>query len=279
MQGPALVIGCGYLGRRVAAVWRDRGRTVYTLTRSKADELIAEGFVPIVGDVMALPRLPMLPRVDTVLYAVGWDRQSGHSMSDVYVKGLSNALDRLPPPERFLYVSSSSVYGQTDGEWVSEESPTNPLEESGRVVLAAEYVLKGRIPAANTLRFAGIYGPGRLLREKAVRGGQPLVGDAEKWLNLIHLGDGVRAVLASEERGEIGEMYNVSDGCPVTRRDFYTELARVLGAPPARFEPGPNARGDTHRRVSNTKARERLGFEPIYPDYKAGLASITTATT
>jgi nucleoside-diphosphate-sugar epimerase len=276
MSEPVLVIGCGYLGRRVAAAWRDRGRTVYALTRGRAAELAAAGCVPLIGDVTNPSSLKHLPQVETVLYAVGRDRSSGTSMRDVYVTGLSNVLAALPPPGKLLYVSSSSVYGQTDGEWVTEDSPTEPAEESGRVVLEAEHVLQSQFPSAVILRFAGIYGPGRLLREKEIRAGEPLVGDADKWLNLIHVDDGVRAVLAAESRATPGETYNVSDGEPVTRQDFYTELARVLGAPPVRFIPGPNARGETHRRVSNAKAREQLGFVPHYRDHRAGLAVSTS---
>jgi nucleoside-diphosphate-sugar epimerase len=271
MSEPVLVIGCGYLGRRVAAAWRERGRTVYALTRGRVAELAAAGCVPVIGDVTNPSGLKHLPHVETVLYAVGRDRAAGASMRDVYVTGLSNVLAALPPPAKFLYVSSSSVYGQTGGEWVTEESPTEPAEESGRVVLEAERTLRTHFPSAVILRFAGIYGRGRLLREREIRTGTPLVGDADKWLNLIHVDDGVRAVLAAEARAAPGETYNVSDGEPVTRRDFYTELARILGVPPARFIPGPNARGETHRRVSNAKAREQLGFVPQFPNYRFGL--------
>src|SRR5439155_10779702 len=109
------------------------------------------------------------------------------SMREVYVGGLGHVLDTLPTPGRFVYVSSTGVYGQTDGTWVDERSETVPTEESGRVVLEAERLLRSKLPAAVVLRFAGIYGPGRLLRRQLLVAGEPLVGDAEKWLNLIHV--------------------------------------------------------------------------------------------
>src|SRR5438552_2269194 len=111
----------------------------------------------------------------------------GRAMREVHVDGLRHVLDTLPVPGRFVYVSSTGVYGQTDGSWVDESSPTEPAEEAGRVVLEAERLLRERLPAAVVLRFAGIYGPDRLLRGQAVRNGEPLVGDPEKWLNLIHV--------------------------------------------------------------------------------------------
>src|SRR5438552_1428072 len=128
---PALVIGCGYLGRRVAAAWRDRGRRVAALTRGRAAELAADGFEPVVGDVLDPASLAALPEAATVLYAVGLDRTAGRSMRDVYVTGLANVLAALPPCGRLLYVGSTSVYGQTDGSVVTEASPTEPATESG----------------------------------------------------------------------------------------------------------------------------------------------------
>src|SRR5207244_3591045 len=101
MATSALVIGCGYLGRRVADAWRDRGRTVYAMTRTRADELTAVGLVPVIADVTAPNTLKDLPQVDTVLYAVGWDRTSDTLMRTVYVKGLNHVLDALPKSNRF----------------------------------------------------------------------------------------------------------------------------------------------------------------------------------
>src|SRR5918994_7024885 len=138
----ALVIGCGYLGRRVAALWRDSGRRVAALTRGRTAELAALGLEPVVGDVLVPDSLRRLPEVSTVLYAVSLDRSSGRSMREVYVTGLGNVLAALPPGGQFLYVSSTSVYGQADGSEVDESSPTEPVEESGRVVLNAEKLLR-----------------------------------------------------------------------------------------------------------------------------------------
>jgi len=66
------------------------------------------------------------------------------------------------------------------------------------------------------------------------------------------------------------ETYLVADDEPVRRRDFYTRLAELLGAPPARFEQRPET-GAANRRVLNRKARERLGWVPRYATYREGL--------
>lgn len=272
MSGPVLVIGCGYLGRRVAEAWRRQGRRVVTTTRSRAraDELRVAGFEPIVGDVTE-PGSLVLPEAEMVLYAVGLDRSAGKSMRAVYNSGLGNVLAVLPRPGRFVYVSSTSVYGQTGGEEVDETAPTEPSDESGKVVLEAERLLHQRSPEAIVLRFAGIYGPGRLLRRQAIEVGEPIVGDADAWLNLIHVEDGVSAVLAAAERGRPGAVYNVSDGRPVRRRDFFTHLARRLGAPEPRFTPG--AQEAANRRVVSQRLREELGVTFRHPSHEEGLAA------
>jgi nucleoside-diphosphate-sugar epimerase len=276
-----LILGCGYLGRRVAERWLSEGNRVWATTRSpaRAAELAAAGLLPIVCDVLAPASLDALPRVETVLYGVGFDRGSGRSLRDVYVEGLRNALEKLyeSPPrcDRLVHVSSTSVHGQTDGSWVDETSPTEPCSESGRIVLEAEGVL--RVVSGDRaiiLRFAGIYGPGRLLRYDALKSGTPLVGDPDRWLNLIHVADGASAVLAAAERGVPGGVYNVCDDEPVRRGEFAAAIAQLLGTPPPRFVPVPpgNVAGDRgHRRVSNRKMKAELQVTLDYPTYREGL--------
>lgn len=283
----ALVIGCGYLGLRAAKAWVSAGRKVYALTRGRAEELRSHGVEPIVGDVLDPKSLANLPRTDTVLYAVGLDRTAGKSMREVYVQGLGNVLTALSSPrpagaesampapagrgeeQRLLYISSTSVYGQTDGVWIDETSPTEPLEEAGRVVLEAEQTLRQFRPDAVVLRFAGIYGPGRVLRRASLLKGEPVPGDPERFLNLIHVDDGVRAVLAADANAEPGRTYLIADDAPPTRREFFTRTAEVIGAPPPTFDGSGGV--EANRRVSNAKAKRELGFTPQFPNFREGL--------
>jgi nucleoside-diphosphate-sugar epimerase len=271
--GDVLIVGCGYLGWRLAERWKGK-RRVWATTRSpgRADVLQRAGLSVVVCDITDPRTLGGLPRVETAVVCVGLDRSSGHSMHDVHVRGLEHLLYHLPEPERLIHVSSTSVYGQEGGEEVDETAGTAPSTESGKVILAAESALWVRCPSAVVLRFAGIYGPGRLLNAAALKAGRPLAVDPEKWLNLIHVEDGADAVLAAEERGEPGSTYNVSDGQPVTRRDFYDHLAELLRAPPPRFDP-PAVLDSAHRRIVNRKLRQELEIAPRYPDYRAGLAA------
>jgi nucleoside-diphosphate-sugar epimerase len=274
MPPTSLILGCGYLGARVASLWQQQDRRIYAATRNA--EHLPEGVEPIACDVLQPQSLQLLPEVDTVLYAVGFDRKSGATMRSVYVDGLANVLDHLRAPARFIYISSSSVYGQADGGWIDETSPTEPNEESGRIVLEAEAVLRAKLPGAMILRFAGIYGPGRLLRRQTIEKGEPIMGDADKWLNLIHVEDGARVILAAEEHGRPGCVYSICDDHPVRRRYFYAALARALGTAEPRFVPPPALQPSPphekgNRRISNRRMKEELQVLLRYPDYEQGL--------
>lgn len=276
-----LIVGCGYLGARVARLWLDAGERVCATTRRRSEELQRLGIEPLVCDVLdrgALQGALTQVQPATVVYCVALDRTAGQSMRDVYVQGLRNFLEVCPPTERFVYVSSTSVYGQVNGEEVDETSATEPIEESGKIVLEAETVLAQLRPAAVVLRFSGIYGPGRLLRRQAIEAGTPIVADPDKWLNVIHVDDGARAVLAACARAQAGALYNVSDGLPVRRRDYYAKMAELLGAPPPRLEPvPPGAPAPPHeaanRRIFARRLRQELMVTPVYGSFDVGLAA------
>lgn len=275
----ALIVGCGYLGTRVASLWQAAGHRVFATTRrsGRADEFRAKGWTPVVCDINETATLSGLPRVDVLAFAVARDRTTPHTMREIYVDGLRSLLEHAPPPGRWIHVSSSSVYEQTDGGWIDESSATEPREPAGRVILEAEEILRGARPDAIVLRFSGIYGPGRWLRSQSIRAGEPIIGDAEKWLNLIHVADGAAAVVAAAERGVAGRTYNICDDEPVRRREFYTLMAKQLGAPepnfvspPADAPTPPHERGN--RRISNRRLREELGVALQYPSFRNGLA-------
>ena len=279
-----LIFGCGYLGMRVAHRWLDAGHDVYATTRSatRAKEFRALGIHPLVRDLNSTVVLPELPSLDTVLFAVGFDRTSGKTIHDVYVEGLRNALASLPHSfQRFIYTSSTGVYGQSDGQWVDEDSPCEPTRDGGCACLAAERLLEAhpRGPRAIILRLAGLYGPRRIPKWDAVKAGIPLSVEPHGYLNLIHVDDAARIVLAAEANAKPPCRYLVADGEPVARGDFYRELARRLAAPSPQFvnpPPGSSAaeRAISSKRVRNARMRHDLDVTLMYPSYREGLAAI-----
>jgi nucleoside-diphosphate-sugar epimerase len=280
-----LIIGCGYLGLRVARLWIAAGSHVSAVTRSpdRATELLAAGIEPIVADVMAPESLQRLPPADVLLHAVGYDRHAGHARREVYVDGLENVLrEAAGRVGRLVYVSSTSVYGQTNGEWVNEESPCDPQTDNGRACLDAEQVVwryfppsDARVRTANILRLSGLYGPGRLIaRVESLRSGDSIAGNPDAWLNLIHVEDAAHAVVACAERGTPGTTYLVSDDRPVTRREYYSRLAELVGAPPPVFNGVEDAGARTtglNKRCDNRRMKQELARELLYPTIVDGL--------
>lgn len=268
-----LVVGCGYLGERVARIWRQAGDEVYATTRGdNTDALSRAGLRPLTIDVTRGP-LSALPVVDTVVFAVGRPRRSGATMLDIHVEGLRAVLDALPEETgRVIYVSSTGVYAQDAGEWVDEESVCQPVREGGKACLLAERLLfaHSRAHDALVLRLAGLYGPGRVPRSADVAAGRPITGSPDAYLNLIHVEDAARAVVAAAVCEPItARTYVVSDGHPPTRGEYVELVATLLGVAPPRFEGGSGL----GKRARNDRAVHELGVRLQYRSYREGLAA------
>lgn len=275
--GRKLIIGCGYIGRRVAQAWVQQGAEVWALTRSEehARALRDLGVRPVTGDVTDPSSLAVLPSAGTVLYSVGFDRTSGKTFREVYVDGLEHVLQALTGRTgRLLYISSTSVYGQNDGQWVDETSECQPETPNGQACFDAEELVR-RFAGGQVLRLAGIYGPGRLMaRIEALRAKEPLRGNPAAWLNLIHADDAVAAILACELRGASGDTCLVCDDRPIRRAEYFETLARVLNLSLPRWSAEPlsdQERSKLNKRCSNRRLREQLGMALRYPDIMQGL--------
>lgn len=289
-----LIFGCGYLGTRVGRLWDSQGDRVNVVTRSdeRATELGTEGFFTCGGDVTqpgSLTFLNILPELDTVLHAVGYDRSGERSIHEVYAEGMRNVLAALPDSvKRLVYISTTGVYGDAGGEWIDEKTKPHPAREGGKASLAAEQAIRESRFAdrAIILRLAGIYGPDRLPYLKQIQAGEAIEAPQQGHLNLIHVDDAARIVqqVARCDFTFTGpQVYCVSDGQPVVRSEYYNQLARLLGAPEPRFaEPAAGspraARAGADKRVSNRKLVQDLQPQLLYPTYREGLASIVAST-
>lgn len=274
-----LVIGCGYVGARYAQQAIDRGWTVTALTRSseRAAAWQQAGLHTVVGDVLDPDSLKALPEADLCLYAVGFDRHSSASKRDVYVQGLHNVLReislRVP---RLIYVSSTSVYGESSGGWVNEETECLPATDSGKICLAAEEIVSQFYPSRSNmhqstiLRLSGIYGPQRLIgRQEQLRHQQPIAGHPQAWLNLIHVADILQALFKLSEAPPPSARYLLSDERPNPRIEFYSELARHLNAPPPVMPDPPSQ--DLGKRCDSSRIRIELNLTLLHPTIQSGI--------
>lgn len=277
-----LIVGCGYVGLPLGVELIRLGHEVFGLRRSAAEELKSAGLTPLMADVTAPETLAGLPR--DFDWVVNCAASGGGSVADyrrLYLEGTRNLMEWLAPspPQKFVYTSSTSVYGQNDGSLVKENSPTEPQVETAKVLVETEKVL---LAAARTkpfpsviLRVAGIYGPDRghwfkqFLRDEA-----RLDGQGERILNMIHRDDLIGVVIAALKNGRAGEIYNAVDDEPVSQFKFFEWLGGTLDKPlpPSVTEDAEanRKRGVTNKKVSNRRLKMELGYQFKYPTFRQG---------
>ena len=256
-QVDLLIAGCGYLGLRVARDWLAHGHSVSALTRSKtrADEFRSAGINPVVTDLSSTAPVADLPVAKFVLWSVGFDRNASVSREAIWNDGLERFLNALPDvPERFVYISSTSVYGSGDGSIVSESTPVSPVTEGGKSCVAAEDRVRQFFAdtptAGHILRLAGIYGPARLLRRiQDLKNSVPLPGDPASTLNLIHVEDAVRLIRLIMNQDSMPHVLNGVAPDSVSRRDYYGRLATLTGSPEPVFDVEQSPRRGGNRQV------------------------------
>lgn len=284
---PVLIVGCGYVGRRVAFAELREGRSVSALVRSEASASALAGHgVPVHRADLDDPTCtPALPTAGAVLYYLAPPPPTG--VTDPRLRTFLASLTPDAVPKRIVLISTSGVYGNCAGEWVSEDRQPSPQADRARRRLDAETELRAwasrHAVEAVILRVPGIYGPGRLPRARIVAG-EPVLRAAESpWSNRVHIDDLVRACLAAARCGRSGAVYNVADGTPTTMTDYFNRVADALGLsrPPqiGLAEAGPRL-GEGMRsylaeskRLDIRRLREELGVVPQYPDLARGLAA------
>jgi nucleoside-diphosphate-sugar epimerase len=288
-----LIAGCGYLGLALAARLSLNGHRVSGLRRSPAGIEPGEAapFDFVTADLTrpeTLTRLAEIPW-DWVIQCAAPTEGTETAYRAVYRDGSLNLLRALSPrpPRGFVFVGSTSVYGQTDGSRVDESTPAHPLDFSGRILRESEDALLAAAPPDSpvwVLRAAGIYGPGRNRIERVRNGFRPSPQDAGRRMNLIHRDDLAAAIQAVLEARPRSRIFNVCDGVHPTQAEFHAWLANRLGVPGSAASAGNSApsarrsRSFTDKCVVADRLRRETGWEPAHPDFRAGYESLLQAS-
>jgi nucleoside-diphosphate-sugar epimerase len=281
-----LIIGCGDIGERVARIWADRGAGVSALVRDhkRAAYLRDKGITTIIGNLDDPDTLVDLPVHDAVIYYFAPPPNDG--LDDPRMHAFVEYVGHKRHPVKIIYTSTTGVYGDRDGEWVTEQSPVNPQNLRSKRRVAAENILRKWHDATMTpviiLRVAGIYGPGRLPVER-IRSGQAILDEIEApYSNRIHSEDLARICIAAAEYTATGyHIFNVSDGHPTTMTDYYNRVAANADLAPPRtvsmeqatreFSPVRLSFLTESKRIDNHKMLDELGITLLYPDLETGL--------
>jgi nucleoside-diphosphate-sugar epimerase len=277
LPASALIVGCGDVGLRIARRLIALGiRPIGLVRRAEAARwLLAQGIAPCLADLDG--------ETPAELPAAGWvfwcAPPPGQGVSDTRLRR------HLPQLEgrRVVYGSTTGVYGDCGGRWITEDEPTMPLHDRGRRRLDAENALRQAGLDAVILRIPGIYGPGRWPLER-LHAGTPVIDPAEAPpSNRIHAEDLAEAAVLAARRGHSGRVYHVADGSPTSMTDYFWRVAERFGLPRPPAIPLAEARQvftpmqwsfiEGAKRLAIDRARRELGFDPVYKSLSQALAA------
>jgi nucleoside-diphosphate-sugar epimerase len=279
------ILGCGYVGLELGRRLRE-DHDVVGVRRSESGCAAVEdaGLEAVRADVTDPDDLARVPDADWVVFAASSGGRGAEAAREVYVEGqrvvLEAFADREAAPSRYVYTSSTGVYGDHGGDWVDEDTPLDPTTEKTAVLAEAERVARDgareRGIEGQVARFAGLYGPDRYRLERYLEG--PVTAG---YLNMVHRDDAAGAVRFLLEEGVEDEVVVVVDDEPVEKHAFADWLADECGVerPPKRtkqerleagdLSPAAERRILTSKRCSNARLRG-LGYEFAYPTFREG---------
>lgn len=274
-----LIAGCGDIGRALGNLLTEAGHQVTGLKRQPLLNS-QDKFPYFQADLTVKSHLNALQSdYEYVFFIASPDRRENDSYRKIYDTGLSNLAGRLSHADWF-FVSSTSVYGQNQGEWVDEDSAATGSSASSRLIVAAEQYLNALNSNNIIIRFSGIYGPGREYLINQARQNPVIQKHPPYYTNRIHRQDCV-AVLAfmlnQRLKGvELQSCYLASDDYPATLWEVMTWLCGQLRCPP------PAAKAVDAAAVMNKRCRndrlKALGYRFLYADFRQGYGAVLSGS-
>lgn len=273
-----LIAGCGGIGSKLGLQLHKNGHTVYGIRRDVSK--LPDGILPIQAD-LSTPTKNLPEKIDYVFYTASADKYKDSAYYSAYVSGVKHLLKDIAEQDikRFFFISSTSVFGQSDGELVDEESATSDANFSTKRLLEGEELVLNCQFDSTVIRFGGIYGPGRTHLLDLVRDGKVQCMDGI-WSNRIHSADCVGMLshlleLSIKDSSRVDNLYVGVDSHPTPLCDVYDWLAEELCVPDVEhIEPKESSRHmRSNKRISNAKILS-TGYELIYPDFKAGYSEL-----
>ena len=270
-----LIVGCGDVGTRLASLLIKNGHQVVGLRRRPPEN--PQHKIPyFAADVNSVKSLSKLDTdFDQVFYAVAPDRRDETHYRDIYEAGLSHLFDHFSNNDskpHWIFVSSTAVYGVTNGTWINESTPLCPTSFTGHFLLAAEKKVLVQNPNNIIVRFSGIYGAGRERLIRIAQNRTPVQADPPYYSNGIHQSDcaGVLAFLLEKrlDGSPLASCYLASDDEPAPILEVVSWLAQKLALGCAVEKP-TNTKDTMNKRCDNGRLKT-LGYTFKYPSYREG---------
>jgi nucleoside-diphosphate-sugar epimerase len=267
-----LIAGCGDVGNILARLLLQKGHQVFGLKRNISS--LQDGVQAIQADLTRRSTLSNLPEdIDLLVFMPTPASRDQAAYEAIFLHGWKNLWASMgDKPKRTLMVSSTAVFGQSDGRQVNEQTPPDPTRFNGKILQQMEQL--GHDSSENLIvaRVAGIYGPGRegMIRLAATEGLE-IQQTPSFFTNRIHIDDVAAALLHLLFMDQPQDLYLLSDDLPVARYEVVSWLASRLGKPvPTGLTDQKSATG---KRIDNQRLRSS-GFRLTYPDYRAGYDSV-----
>jgi len=275
----SLIAGYGYIAEALAEELISRGHEVVAIKRRATS--LSSGVKLFTADLSLPNSLLDLPaHFDFVFYTASADSSSKEDYRKAYVDGARNLLAALSlkgaNPKRVFFTSSTSVYGQTDGSFVDEESETKPLSDTGKVMLEAERVFTESSFAATILRLGGIYGPGRSRLIEAAQSGKSSFAKSKVFTNRIHRDDIAAALSFLMEMENPDPLYLGVDNHPCASAEVIKWIAGELEIECSTAEATPSSQ-PTQMRANKRCKNDKLikaGYSFLYPSFREGYSAL-----
>lgn len=278
-----MIAGCGFLGEAVARLFSSRGWEVIAWVHSADRQrfLQSQGWGASVVDLFCRDSVLSAGGEgnppDAVIQAASTRGGSEEDYRRVYLDGAKYLAEAFPGARR-IFCSSTSVYAQCDGSWVTEESPAEPAHATGKILRQAEDVVWAT--GGVVFRLAGLYGPGRSVYVRWFLSGEAVLENGgDRWVNQVHRDDAAQALwLAATGDVNFPKLANVSDGVPMRVRDVYASLAARTGRPlpPEGSVERTRKRGISNKRVSSERLKS-LGWKPRYASFEEAVGELLAA--
>lgn len=285
MKPSCLFVGFGQIASRVYSAL-EHDVDGWMLKRTAGAELPVGIRGCFAGDVASEELWEKVPAdVSVVLFCVTPNGRSAEAYRQVFYEGMQNCIRHFScsaRPPHILFVSSTSVYSQDQGEELSELSVAEPVSESAQILRETEMLLEHSGLSHTIVRFSGIYGAQRLWLVNQVLSGQPVLSQSERLSNRIHEDDAVgflvfvmRKVLSGQQ---VENLFIASDSMPCDLNEVYRFIGRQLGVDLLEIEPGKEpARRTGNKRLSNKRMLD-AGYSLLYPDYEDGYKEMCART-
>ncbi len=262
-----MIFGVGYIGSALLAYWKKEGERSLIVTTTSIEKLQAykgqaDAVILARGDDEDAVR-KALNSIEEVVIAVAPSK--GSSYGKTYLdtaKTFSTILAQNDSVKHLVYLSSTSVYGDRNGEWVSEETDLDPKSENSKTLCDTEALYLQQSSSkllVTVLRLGGIYGPGRSHSSRVKRlNGASLSGDKNAFCNWVHQEDVVRAI-DWVLKNQLSGVYNICSDDHPSKRELYDSITEEMKTTQVTWDPTTTGVHAGNRKVSNKKIRE-TGF-------------------